>query len=213
MFKRTTFFWECVRKAFHLSSLLIVVGYTLLLNYFSDKVVIMIMTAVLLLLLEVERIRLDHHKSAFVALLNNMLRRKEKDNISGVVFMVASSIIAFSAFDYWVALTAMLMTVFGDMSAALFGRAFGKKRIYRHKTWVGTLAAFIANFLVGLLVIPQFAMVYLPMAVVATAVELFTHKLDDNLTVPLFAGFVGQMIVYYTDISLPPIDFTFLGLF
>lgn len=173
----------------------------------------MIMTAVLLLLLELERLRLDHKHLGFVSVLNNMLRKKEKDNISGVVFMVASSIIAFSAFEYWVALTAMFMTVFGDMFAALFGRAFGKKRIYRHKTWVGTSAALAANLLVGLLVLPQFAMVYVPMAIVATTVELFTHKLDDNLTVPLFAGFVGQMIVYYGDFTLPPIDFTFLGLF
>ena len=51
------------------------------------------------------------------------------------------------------------------------------------------------------------------MAIVASFVEVITNKLDDNLTVPLFAGFVGQMIVYYGDLVLPPIDFTFLGLF
>jgi hypothetical protein len=34
------------------------------------------------------------------------------------------------------------------------------------------------------------------MALVASIVELMTGKLDDNLTVPLFAGFTGQIIAY-----------------
>ncbi|MBI5753961.1 phosphatidate cytidylyltransferase [Candidatus Peregrinibacteria bacterium] len=212
MAMRISFFWECVRKAVHLSSLLIVIVYTLLLNHFSHRVAIMALTAILLVLLEIERIRLEH-RSFWTSWLNNILRRKEKDNISGVVFMVSSTIICFSAFEYWIALAATFMTVFGDMFAALFGRAFGKKRIYRHKTWVGSFSGLFANLLVGIFLLPQFPVVYVPMAIVATTVEVLTHKLDDNLTVPIFAAFVGQMIVYYTDISLPPIDFTFLGLF
>ena len=56
------------------------------------------------------------------------------------------------------------------------------------------------------------------MAFVATLSEMLSSKIDDNLTVPLFAGFVGQMIVYVVGIELPaielpPIDFSFLGLF
>ena len=47
------------------------------------------------------------------------------------------------------------------------------------------------------------------MAFTATAVEVVTNKLDDNFTVPLFAGFVGQMIVYYTDITLPQLILRF----
>jgi len=61
--------------------------------------------------------------------------------------------------------------------------------------------------------LPGLLVVVLPMAVVATVVELFTSKLDDNLTVPLFAGFVGQMIVLFGEVRLPPVDFNFLGWF
>jgi dolichol kinase len=212
MGKRISFAWEFIRKAVHLSGLLIVIIYTFLLNNFSERVSIIVLIGILLLLLEIERIRLDH-KPQLMKAVEGLFRNSEKNHVSGGAFFIISTIIAFAAFEYWIALVAMFMTVFGDMFAALLGRAFGKRRIYRHKTWVGTMSALLANLLVGMFLLPQFPIIYVPMAIVATLVELLTHKLDDNLTVPLFAGFVGQMIVYYTDISLPPIDFTFLGLF
>jgi dolichol kinase len=212
MGRKISLLWECIRKAMHLSGLVIVIIYTFLLNHFSDRVAIIALTGSLILLLEVERIRLDH-RPKLMKLVDGMFRSCEKNHVSGGAFFIISTIISFSAFQYWIALIAMFMTVFGDMFAALFGRAFGKKRIYRHKTWVGSFAALFANLLVGMFFLPAFPSVYVPMAIVATLVELLTHKLDDNLTVPLFAGFVGQMIVYYTAINLPPIDFTFLGLF
>lgn len=212
MGKKISIVWECIRKTMHLSSLIIVVLYTFLLNHFSERVSIIVLTGILLMLLELERIRLDH-RPKLMNIINGLFRTSEKNHISGAAFFITSTIISFAAFEYWIALTAMFMTVFGDMFAALIGRAFGKKKIYRHKTWAGTLSALLANLLVGIFLLPQFAIIFVPMAVVATIVELLTHKLDDNLTVPLFAGFVGQMIVYYTGISLPPIDFTFLGLF
>lgn len=212
MGRRISFAWECFRKVMHLAGLLIIVLYTSLLNHFSERIAIMVLTGILLLLLELERIRLDH-RPKLLKILEGLFRGSEKNHISGGAFFVTSTIISFSAFEYWIALVAMFMTVFGDMFAALIGRAFGKKRIYRHKTWVGSFSALLANLLVGIFFLPQFPTVYVSMAIMATLVELLTHKLDDNLTVPLFAGFVGQMIVYYSNISLPPIDFTFLGLF
>ena len=51
------------------------------------------------------------------------------------------------------------------------------------------------------------------MAFTATFVEFMTNKMDDNLTVPLFSGFVGHILVIVMALDLPPIDFTFLGLF
>ena len=43
--------------------------------------------------------------------------------------------------------------------------------------------------------------------------EFITNKMDDNLTVPLFTGFVGHVLVIVMGLNLPPIDFTFLGFF
>jgi dolichol kinase len=107
----------------------------------------------------------------------------------------------------------MLMAVLGDFFAALVGRFFGKTKLYKNKTLVGTIAGFAANLGVAYLLLPNMHLINIPMAFVATFVELFTRKIDDNLTVPLFAGFVGQLIVYYFAIQLPAMQFTLPALF
>lgn len=212
MFKSSPFIWELLRKAVHLSGLLIVVGYTLLLNYFSERTAILIITALLLILIEIEYIRVEH-RPKIITFFKGLFRRHEKDNISGAVFLVISCIICFAAFEYWIAFLALFMTVFGDLFAAILGRAFGKTVILNGKTLVGTLSGLAANLIVGVLILPNYLFLIVPMAFTASFVEFTTNKLDDNLTVPLFTGFIGEMIIVYTQVNLPPIDFTFLGLF
>jgi len=95
------------------------------------------------------------------------------------------------------------MTVFGDLFAALIGKTFGKTKIINGKTVLGTLAGFTANVVVGVLILPGYLKIVIPMAFVATLVELLTNKLDDNLTVPISAGFAGQMLVYFFALELP----------
>ncbi len=209
---KSSLFWEFVRKATHLGGLSIVVAYTLLLNFFSAHVAILVLTALLLILLEIEYFRLEH-RSRLVAAFDGMVRKHEMDHISGAGFLVISCIISFAAFDYWIATMALFMTVFGDIFAALVGKAFGKTKITKNKSYVGTLAGFAANVIVGIMILPEFLYLGISMAIVATITEVITNKLDDNLTVPLFAGFAGQMIFLYFDLALPPIDFTFLGFF
>ncbi len=212
MSKHSGLFWELGRKTVHLSGLSIVVGYTLMLNYFSERTSILTLAALLLILLHIEYVRIEH-KPRLASMFDGLFRVHEKDNISGAVFLVISCIVCFAAFEYWVAFLALFMTVFGDLFAAIFGRAFGKTKILNHKTIVGTAAGLVANLIVGILILPELLLLVIPMAVTASFVEFITNKLDDNLTVPLFSGFVGQMVVYFWDITLPPIDFTFLGLF
>lgn len=203
---------EVVRKLVHVSGVSIILGYTFLINYFSERVAILVMTAVLLILLEIEQIRLAK-ETYFSKLLAPFIRKHERNHVTAAVYFVISCIICFAAFDYWVAVLATMMTVFGDMFAAIFGTAFGKTKIYRNKTLVGSLAGLMANMGCVMLIIPEYAFIFFPAAVVATVTEIFTGKLDDNLTVPLFAGFTAQMLAFYFQINFPPVDFTFLGLF
>ncbi len=210
---KNSIIWEFLRKGVHLSGLLIVVGYTLILHFFSARIAILAMTALLLILLEIEYVRLEH-RSRITAMFDSLFRKHEKDNISGAVFLVISCVICFSAFDYWIAVVALFMTVFGDLFAALVGRAFGKTMLYNTKSVVGTLAGLAANVVVGILILPEVPYVVFAMAFVATFTELMTNKMDDNLTVPLFAGFVGQMLVYFFALELPIVDFSsYIGLF
>ena len=87
------------------------------------------------------------------------------------------------------------MTTFGDMVAALAGKRWGTTILFRNKTLVGFNAELFVNLIVGFAVL-QNIYIIIGMAITATAVETLVDELDDNLLIPLFAGFVGQVISY-----------------
>jgi dolichol kinase len=188
-------FKEALRKLFHLMEVPVLIGYTLVRTYFSERLATLMITVLFLILLEIEYVRLEYNPKLPEIL--NVFRIREQDNVTGTIFFIAATIIVFAAFDYPIAVTALVLTVFGDLAAALIGIKFGKKCIFKEKTLEGTLAGFATNCLVGYLFLPAYPVIYLSMAFVASLVELLTGKLDDNLTVPLFAAFTGQLMAYF----------------
>ena len=206
---------EMLRKLFHLMEVPLLVGYTLVRNYFNERLATLLITAVFLVLLEVEYVRLEFHPKLPKSF--NVFRNRERNNVTGSIFFIAATIIVFAAFDYPIAVTAMLLTIFGDLAAALVGIKFGRTILYKSKTLEGLLAGFAMNCLVGYLFLPAYPLIFLAMAFVASIVELLTGKLDDNLTVPLFAAFTGQVLVYFMHAPLTtfpgPVVGSILGLF
>jgi len=178
----------------------VLLAYSFCRYFWSEKVAILALTAMFMVLMEVEYVRLEMRPK--LPRILNIMRPHEKDNVAGSIFFIAATIIVFAVFDYPVALLALLLTVFGDMVSALVGIKFGKHQIFRHKTLEGFLAGLVTNLAIGFLIMPDFPAVYVTMAFVASTVELLTGKLDDNLTVPLFAGFTGQIIVYMMQVNL-----------
>lgn len=200
---------ELLRKLVHLMQLPIIAGYTFLHFYFSPRIGILALTALLLTLLEIEYFRVDYKTwvgNQITQFLSRLfiLRRHERTNVAGSIFFIISAIIVFSAFDYQIALLALLLTVLGDLASALMGIAFGERKIFRNKSYIGTLSGLLVNIIIGWIILPDFPLIFGTMAVTASFVETITQKLDDNLTVPLFAGFVGQIIIFFQKIILPP---------
>jgi dolichol kinase len=112
------------------------------------------------------------------------------------------------------------MTVFGDMTAALAGKRFGRIRpavFGGKKSREGAGAALIVNLTIWIVLLRAGAAghpwqgivhgtisldssfghtlwpVVVAMAVVATTVELTISKIKDNLTIPVISGFAGQL--------------------
>lgn len=199
---------ELLRKLVHLMQLPIIAGYTFLHFYFSPRIGLLALTALLLILLEIEYFRVDYQTwigNQITQILSRffILRRHERTNVAGAIFFVISGIIVFSTFDYQIALLALLFTVFGDLVSALMGIAFGESKIFRNKSYIGTFSGLLVNIIIGWIVLPNFPIIFIPMAFSASFVETLTQKLDDNLTVPLFSGFIGQLIVFWQQIVLP----------
>lgn len=191
---------EILRKLFHLMEVPVLLAYSITRYYWSERVAIMTVTALFLLLMEVEYVRLEVKPK--IPRQFDVMRARERDNVAGSIFFVAATIIVFAVFDYSIALNALLLTVFGDLASALVGIKFGKRKIFRQKSLEGFLAGLLTNLMVGFLIMPDYPAVYIAMAFVASIVELLTGKLDDNLTVPLFAGFSGQVIAYSISANL-----------
>lgn len=99
---------------------------------------------------------------------------------------------------------AILIMAWGDGLAAIIGQSFGK-RIYtvlgNRKSWEGTLTMFVVSYTIVCLVllgvqgnIWQTWVVGIPVAIGATAIELFAQWGLDNLTVPLGSGALVSLL-------------------
>lgn len=199
---------ELARKAVHFFSLIIILIYFLVSDFFNQRIALTFLVLILIIFIEFEFLRLEVRKK--IPVLNQIWtwtrRRKEKHMLGGDVFFLLGAILVLAIFTPTVAIAAILMTTFGDLAAALIGKKFGKHKLVKNKSWEGTIAELIVNFIIGICAF--FIYQGLPfstwqpwvilsiMAITATIIETTVSKLDDNLLIPVFAGFNGQ-IAYY----------------
>jgi phytol kinase len=182
---------ELKRKMIHLTSIIIVLTY----YYFGKQPVLLLLTVYLIAILELEYFRLEWGKK--LPLFHSLFRIKEADRMGGHVFFTMGCIIAISVFSQDIASAAILMTTFGDASAAIFGKAFGRTWIrgLKNRAIEGCAAEFLVDIVIAALFLQSWIAI-LVMAGTATFVETITDKMDDNLLIPLFSGFNGQIIVF-----------------
>ncbi len=188
---------EVGRKLIHLLILLVLIGYFLIKNSLGQQVALVSLVALLIIFLISEFFRLElGWKMPF---FSAFIRPKEQNRMFGVIYFISATVICLAVFDPIIALSALLMTTFGDLMAALIGKRYGTTLIFRNKTIVGFIAGLITNITVAMAMAFIFSInfyVLFVMALVATVVEILSDELDDNLMVPIFSGFVGQIITF-----------------
>ena len=123
------------------------------------------------------------------------MRAKEERTLHGAGYFLIAAIITLAVLDIRISLAALLMAVVGDMAAGIAGKQYGTTLLFKDKTLRGGLAEFVTNVVVGLIVLHNIYIIII-MAFTATIAETFVNDLEDNLYVPLFAGFVGQLLIY-----------------
>jgi len=167
---------EIVRKSIHLCSLSIPIVY----YFISRELALWILIPVTFFSLTI-----DLGRYFFISLnkivnkyFGFLLRDHEKDakkkNLNGATYVFISALIGIIIFPKVIFITAFAVLIISDISAALFGRRFGKHK-FLSKSFEGTLAFIIS----GCIVI------------------LFTPKVDHSLTeylIGFFAVFVGGII-------------------
>jgi len=175
---------------FFIQDSLVAAGYTPVL---AKQVALLFLVSLLILFMVLEYFRLE--LGWRMPFFSQFIRPKEQNRMYGVIYFLSATIISLAVFDYKIALTALLMTTFGDMVAALVGKRYGTTLIYRNKTWAGFLAELGTNLIVGFIVLDSIYVI-LGMAFIATIVETLVDEMDDNLLIPIFSGFAGQVIMF-----------------
>lgn len=197
---------ELARKFVHFLSVFILFIYFIVSDAFSSRIALFLLVLILIIFLEFEYLRIEIGKQ--IPILNNiwsyLRRKKEKETIGGDIFFLIGAILVLAIFETRIAMAAILMTTFGDLSAALVGKRFGKHIARENKNWEGVVAEFVVDILIGIFVFIIFSagsitdvsiwLLILLMALTATIVETMVSKMDDNLLIPIFAGFNGQML-------------------
>lgn len=185
---------EFKRKGIHFLAISYILIFVFADKYYNTNIALLSLVLLLIIFLILDFFRVELSKK--IPFLWQIYRDKEKDRLGGNVYFLLSAIIVFSIFDFKIGLTAVLITIFGDIFAALIGKRFGKTKIFREKTLEGSIAEFIIDCII-IYIITKNIYLMIGMAFTATFIEVLTDKLDDNLTVPIFSGLIGQLILNF----------------
>ena len=122
---------------------------------------------------------------------------------SATVYLVALLLIV-AVFPQLPVLAAVLVLGFGDPVASLVGKRWGKRKLFRDKSWAGTLAFFTASFAVVVALFLFFApdlgtlrmlWVAAAIAAVGAVTELLSSRVDDNFSIPITCAAVGALLL------------------
>lgn len=158
-----------------------------------ERLILLIgVTLALFAFLDISRLLLPGAQKVLNGLFPQMYKRSEKERISSITGFLLGVFIAFLLFDQKTAVAVVSFSIFGDMSAKIAGKLFGRRKIFG-KTLEGSLAFLTATFVISyVLSLYAFVPFWLSLTggVVATIVELLPLHIDDNVSVPLLSGLV-----------------------
>lgn len=114
------FFHEVGRKIIHITILIVLALFFFIKNSLGEQFALLFLVGLLIVFLVLEYLRLELNFK--IPFFHQFIRPKEQYRVYGVIFFLCSTIIAFAVFDTAIAVAALLMTTFGDMSAAIIGK-------------------------------------------------------------------------------------------
>lgn len=159
-----------------------------------------------------EQIRISYPElSSKIGIINKyMFRAEEQLKESAGVPYVMGLLLTLISFPKVVALVAIYTLAVADPMSAIIGIKYGKTKIVSHKSLEGSLAFFIATFIVSFLVflwwtnslmIGTITAASFLIALIASGFEMIPLRLDDNLTIPLFTA--GLTLLLCSLLSIP----------
>lgn len=183
--KLLPFVQERGRKAVHLFSSIIPLGYWAIGPELGKPLLVILAAA--MILFELARLYLPWGRALYKKFFGYVTRPHEYDRPSGAPYVFVGYLLAAILYTPAVAILAMLFTSIGDTAAALIGQRYGKIRIGT-KTLEGTLACFLVCFL---LTVPAHLTLVASLtgAFAAAMAELIRWPfINDNIAIPVLSG-------------------------
>lgn len=182
---------EIIRKIIHSSGLSVPVLY-----YLTNRTVTLIFIGIFLILFFI----FDYYRIKYLQkipvvgyFLNKVTRKHEKNGLGGEIYFTLGAFFVVFFLEKNIAIASILMLLVGDSFAAINGQLFGRIKIYKNKTIVGTASCFIYCFIIGYLILGMPAAII--GAFVATISEL-QDIINDNFAIPVFTGIVIHFLSF-----------------
>ena len=189
---------EILRKLIHLFDSVI----PLSLFYISRENLLFILTPITIIFVILDFAR--HHitylgkiYSTFFDIVTREIEQK-RNNVTGASYYLLGCLIVVYFFqDINIIISSLLIMSISDSFAALIGVKYGKTKIYGKKSLEGSFSFFVSTIIILYMFMNDLSSFqYIYISLLITLVELFSfHKINDNLTIPVFAALALNYIV------------------
>lgn len=131
-----------------------------------------------------------------IKLMGPLMRRSEKDGVSGLPFYALGVSLSLFFYSRNIAVVSCMFLVFSDPLSSFFGILYGKDKILPNKSLQGGVAGFFTCYLITLFyamntsTLGTHLLVFSIVAgIIGAASELVSaFNIDDNLTIPVISG-------------------------
>jgi dolichol kinase len=180
---------ELLRKAMHVlvGTGCLLLGWFVLANYGSDALELSL--AGVLAVLVLADILIADYGFKF-PVYHHLQRPHEVESFHTATLAFISSIIVLKLFALPIAIASIAMLIYGDAAAAIVGIYTSKAR--KKTGFWRTFAMLAVSVAIGYFV---FGWIGAVMGIVATLAECLVSKIDDAITIPIFAGLAGHILM------------------
>jgi dolichol kinase len=176
----------------HISTIGIPIGYL----FFGKRCILWIVGVAVgvALFIECSRFIWSDFAHLFNKLTGVLLRKHEKSDLTGATYLLIGSFISIFLYEQFIAIAVLFIVILADSLSALSGKLFGSHMIYHRKSIEGCIVFIFISTIIILLV--PVAPIWIGLIGVVTAfiVDIAIRKIDDNLTIPVFAGGTMQIL-------------------
>jgi dolichol kinase len=199
------------RRLFHVcNGVSVATAYAVL---FTHEQVVHVFGTIACLVYVLDRVRIAYPEvlARHAAWANRLLvRAEEQVRESAMTPYAIAVLLTILSVPKPAALIAIYTLAIADPAAAIVGITWGRRKLGPDRSLEGSLAFFAATFAIALGVLgytvdaPVFVVgaMALVIAVAAAVCEIVPLRIDDNLTIPLFVGFVSWVVAWLFGVTL-----------